>query len=112
MSSANLARLLDVSGAVTHEPVPSDQVLAGAPTSGHRSLASVHGVEVGVWEITAGTVTDTEVDEVFVVLSGAGTVTFADGEQIRLAPGVAVRLRAGEQTTWTISETLRKVYLS
>lgn len=69
-------------------------------------------VEVGVWEMAPGTEQDTEVDEVFVVLAGRGSVTFDDGDVVDLAPGVVCRLRAGERTTWTVSETLRKVYVA
>ncbi len=29
-----------------------------------------------------------------------------------LGPGAAVRLRAGERTTWVVTETLRKVYVA
>ena len=75
-------------------------------------LGEVAGAEVGVWEMAPGTEQDTEVDEVFVVLAGRGTVTFDDGEVVELAPGVAVRLTAGERTTWVVTETLRKVYLA
>ena len=75
-------------------------------------LGSFADVEVGVWAMEPGTERDTEVDEVFVVLAGRGTVAFEDGEVLDLAPGVAVRLRAGEQTTWTVTETLRKVYVA
>jgi uncharacterized cupin superfamily protein len=97
-------------GPLDHEP--AEQVVHGSPTTGVRALGEVGGVEVGVWEITAGTVRDTEVDEVFVVLSGAGHVDFEDGERIDLSPGVAVRLSAGERTTWTITSTLRKVWVA
>ena len=75
-------------------------------------LAELDGVEVGVWEMAPGTEQDTEADEVFVVLAGRGTVEFEDGEVVELAPGVAVRLTAGEQTTWTVTEALRKVYVA
>jgi uncharacterized cupin superfamily protein len=75
-------------------------------------LAVLGGAEVGLWEMTPGVDHDTEVDEVFVVLAGRGTVTFEDGEVVELGPGVAVRLRAGERTTWVVSETLRKVYVA
>ena len=75
-------------------------------------LAEVGDAEVGVWEMAPGTEEDTEVDEVFVVLAGRGSVTFADGEVVALAPGVVVRLRAGERTTWTVTETMRKVYVA
>lgn len=70
------------------------------------------GAEVGLWSMAPGTEQDTEADEVFVVLAGRGTVTFEDGEVVDLAPGVAVRLRAGERTTWTVTEALRKVYVA
>ena len=93
-----------------HEP--AEQVVDGTPTIGVCALGALGGVEVGVWEMTAGTVRDTEVDEVFVVLTGAGQVDFEDGERVHLSPGVAVRLRAGERTTWTITTTLRKVWVA
>ena len=95
-----------------HEPLPPDDVVSGAPTAGVATLAAVGGSEVGVWEMTEGTARDTEVDEVFVVLSGAGTVEFEDGERVPLEPGAAVRLRAGERTTWTVTAPLRKVWLA
>jgi uncharacterized cupin superfamily protein len=93
-------------------PLAPDDVRDGDPKAGSTTLVEALGVEVGVWELTAGTVTDTEVDEVFVVLAGAGSVTFEDGETLELRPGVVVRLRAGERTSWTITETLRKVWVA
>lgn len=95
-----------------HLPVPSDEVVAGTPTTGAAAWAELGGVEVGLWEITSGTVRDTEVDEVFVVLTGEGTVTFEDGSAVTLGPGVVVRLHAGERTRWEIRTTLRKVYVA
>jgi uncharacterized cupin superfamily protein len=98
----------------TLDDLPLDEctVLTGAPTAGLATVGALAGVEVGVWELTPGTVTDTEVDELFVVVAGAGTVTFSDGESIALRPGILVRLDAGDQTTWVITETLRKVWIS
>ena len=75
-------------------------------------LATLGDAEVGLWGMEPGVDHDTEVDEVFVVIAGRGTVEFEDGEVVTLAPGVAVRLRAGERTTWTVTETLRKVYVA
>ncbi|MEO5608749.1 MAG: cupin domain-containing protein [Ornithinibacter sp.] len=95
-----------------HERLPAGEVVQGSPGAGAMTLAEVGGVEVGVWEMAQGSARDTEVDEVFVVLSGRGTVTFEDGESITLVPGVAVRLRSGDRTLWTISETLRKVWVA
>lgn len=106
------ARLLPTDLELTLAPQPDDLVLAGDPRTGSQALDSLGDLEVGVWAITPGTSRDVEADEVFVVLSGRGSVRFTDGEVIDLHPGVAVRLRAGDATTWTIEETLRKLYLS
>lgn len=105
-------RVLDVAADVPTSPLDPATVLDGAPAAGSRALAAVAGVEVGVWEMSPGTATDVEVDEVFVVLSGAATVTFEDGEAVDLGPGSVVRLRAGEHTTWVVRETLRKIYVA
>lgn len=75
-------------------------------------LATLGDAEVGLWGMEPGVDHDTETDEVFVVLAGRGTVEFEDGEVLTLTPGVAVRLRAGERTTWTVTESLRKVYVA
>lgn len=108
------ARLLaqDAIGApLTHEPVAAADVLGGRPTAGALTLSDDDGVELGVWEITSGVVTDVEVDEVFVVLSGRGRVEFDDGSSIALVAGTVVRLRAGDRTRWIVYETLRKIYV-
>ena len=75
-------------------------------------LTDLGDAEVGLWGMAPGVDHDTETDEVFVVLAGRGTVEFEDGEVLTLAPGVAVRLHAGERTTWTVTETLRKWYVA
>lgn len=96
------------------EPVPAEQVVAGAPVAGFVELASFGDVELGVWEHSVGTSTDVEADEVFVVLSGSATVTFVDSSlpPIDLRPGAVVRLASGMRTVWTVHETLRKFYVS
>jgi uncharacterized protein len=96
--------------AVTHEPVPADQVIAGAPTTGLVELTEA----IGIWEHTPGTSRDVEADEVFVVLSGSATVSFVEPalDPIDVRPGSIVRLAAGMRTEWTIHQTLRKVYIA
>lgn len=93
-------------------PLDHGTVLAGRPGAGIRPLAVYGATEIGVWELTPGTVTDVESDEVFVVVAGRGTVTFSDGSAIDLQPGTVVRLVAGDRTTWQIEETVRKVYVA
>ncbi|KRC65798.1 cupin [Aeromicrobium sp. Root236] len=94
-----------------HAPIDAADVVGGAPTAGAETLISRGDVEVGIWEITSGVVTDIEADEVFIVLSGRGRVEFENGDSIALSAGSAVRLQAGDRTTWVIYETLRKVYV-
>jgi len=89
-----------------------DQVVAGEPRVSSLELAEAEGLEVGLWEHTAGVSTDTEVDEVFVVLVGRATITLGDGSTLEVGPGDVGVLRAGESTTWRIHEDLRKVYLT
>jgi uncharacterized cupin superfamily protein len=98
--SANVLRELLV-------PDGSSAVLS----TSQATLARLGDVEIGLWEASPGTDTDVEADEVFLVLSGRARVTFADGGSIDLAPGVLVRLHAGDQTTWEVTERLRKLYL-
>ncbi|GAA3446483.1 hypothetical protein GCM10018955_59210 [Planomonospora venezuelensis] len=76
------------------------------------ALTEFKGVQIGVWDIAPGVATDTEVDEVFLVLAGKGRVAFEDGSSLELRPGVLVGLVAGDRTTWSIDEPLRKVYFA
>ena len=97
------------------EPLPVAQLVAGSPRAGFIELtAAIGGVEIGVWEHTPGTSTDVETDEVFVVLSGTATVSFEEPgmDAIELRTGSVARLAAGMRTTWTVHETLRKVYIA
>lgn len=93
--------------------MPAEQVQDGAPAAGAVALGEFDGREVGVWEHTVGVSTDVEAEELFVVLSGAGSVEFVDeGRTVQLRPGTVLRLSEGQRTIWTVTETLRKVYLS
>lgn len=99
--------------ALEYAPLPPELVIDGRPTTGSLDLTTLSDLTVGVWEHTPGVSRDVEADEVFVVLSGDGTVAFDDGTPtVELRPGRLVRLRAGQRTVWTVRETLRKVYIS
>lgn len=91
---------------------PAAEVVSGDPHTGVLELGGIHETGVGIWELTEGTVRDTEVDELFVVLSGRARIDFESGETVDLSPGVCVRLREGERTTWTVTETLRKIWIA
>ncbi|MDI5973944.1 cupin domain-containing protein [Streptomyces sp. SL13] len=98
--------------ALTPDPLDPGQIVSGTPEVSSTVLwtAPDGGWEHGVWQITPGIVTDTEADELFTVVSGRATITFQDGRVIEAGPGDACVLAAGDRTTWTVHETLRKVY--
>lgn len=98
--------------AVEHRLLDPAKNVSGDVTTAVSAQANEGDMEVGVWEHSVGTSTDVEVEEVFVVLEGAGTVTCDDGGRIDLAPGVVGLLPMGAKTTWTITEPLRKVWIT
>lgn len=115
MSGLTAGRAVDaVTLKLMHEPLPADEVVAGAPTAAVHELVRLGGVGVGIWEMTPGIATDTESDEVFVVLSGRATIAFSSAAlpDLEVGPGAVVHLTEGMRTTWTVTETLRKVYLA
>ena len=87
-------------------------ILAGEPSVTETVLhtSSDGRVVRGVWRITEGTVTDTEQDEMFVVLEGRATIEIDDGPTLEMGPGDVCVLERGARTTWTIHEPLRKVF--
>lgn len=91
--------------------LPAEKSPAGPVSTGVSMLAATDDLEVGVWEHPVGTSTDVETDEVFVVLSGRGRVTCADGTVLDLQPGTVGILAAGTATTWVVEEPLRKVWV-
>lgn len=93
--------------------VPEEQSVAGSPQTGAVDLGTLGGVEFGVWEMSTGTMSDIEADEIFVVLSGLAVVEFDDGtEPLHLKAGDIGRFAAGTRTVWTVTEPLRKVFLT
>lgn len=109
------AMLMDAATiSLEHVAVDPDQVVDGAPTTGHLVLDETDGRTIGVWEMTVGAMHDVEADEVFVVLSGAATVEFEHpvADPIIIGPGSVVRLESGMRTVWSVRQTLRKVYVS
>jgi len=94
------------------EELDPAQILAGSPeTSGAVLWESADGRIVrGVWRCTAGTVTDVEQDELFVVLEGSATIEVEGGGTLQVAPGSVCVLERGARTTWTVHESLLKAY--
>ncbi|WP_061964022.1 cupin domain-containing protein [Demequina aurantiaca] len=100
-----------VSASAVEVPIEAIHADAQEPRAGLVPLATLDGCEVGVWEHTAGASSDVEEDEVFVVVSGSATIAIVDGGELHVTAGDVVRLSAGMRTTWTVHETLRKIYV-
>ncbi len=93
---------------VKHGKLPG----AEGVTTGVAAIDTKGDMEVGVWEHSVGTSTDIEVEEVFVVITGRGTVTCDQGGEITLEPGMIGILPSGAKTVWTLTEPLRKVWIT
>jgi uncharacterized cupin superfamily protein len=87
------------------------KVVSGDPEVRVLPLHDSDDLAVGVWQHSTGVSTDVEADEVFVVLSGRATVEVAGGPTLEIGPGDVGLLPAGARTTWTVHETLRKIYV-
>lgn len=115
MSSLHSGVVVDINALnLQHSPVAAEQLAAGNPGTAVRTLGSFAGVELGVWEMSAGGMHDVEAAEVFLVTAGRATVDIhgeGGARTMTLSPGSLVRLEEGMRTTWTVHETLRKVYL-
>lgn len=94
------------------EPLDPSSIVSGDPqVTGKVLWESEDGRQLrGIWQITPGVVTDTEADELFVVISGRATVEIADGPTLEVGPGDFAVLHEGDRTVWTVHETLRKAY--
>jgi len=98
---------------VALQPVPTDEVEQGAPRQGTLELGPVGNCAAGIWELRHGTVRDTEIDELFVVISGSATIKLLDeGRTVEVKAGDVMRLTAGTQTQWIVPDHIRKVYLA
>lgn len=102
------------------EPVAPADIVSGDPAQGVVELGSIGGAQTGLWELRAGVVTDTEVDELFVVLSGRARIELLEvpdapeqtGRTVEVAAGDVMRLVAGTRTRWTVEDHIRKVYIA
>ena len=94
-------------------PVPADEVDYGNPRQGSVELGRIGAVAAGIWELRDGAVLDTEVDELFVVISGGATIKLLDeGRSVEVKTGDVMRLTAGTKTRWIVKDHIRKVYLA
>ncbi|MCZ3389862.1 MAG: cupin domain-containing protein [Actinomycetia bacterium] len=96
---------------LTSDPLDPSQVVSGNPQVSTYELLESDALAVGIWQHTVGVSTDVEVGEIFVVLAGRATIEVAGGPALEVGPGDVGVLEAGAETTWTIHDDLRKIYI-
>lgn len=102
---------------LTQQPVQAHQNAGIPTTTGVQSLGTIGSAAFGVWEMSQGKMYDVEAEEIFVITAGRGSVYIAEfngapEHTVELFPGVLMRLSAGMRTTWSVSQALRKVYIT
>ena len=106
-----MTRMVRVADAVLTPDAPRpNRVLAGNPVSSSLPLPGNSKVAYGIWQIMPGMAIEVAPAGMFVVLSGRATVAVDDGPTYDIGPGDVCFWDGGERTTWTVHETLRKVY--
>ena len=103
------SRLLD--SELDAAPLDPSTILSGSPEVFHKGIYEGDDVTIGIWQHGVGTSSDVEADEVFVVLSGRATIEIHDGPTLEVGPGDVCSYPPGAVSTWTVHETLRKVYV-
>lgn len=93
------------------DPLDLAQIVSGDCAVSTLPILDTEQLAVGVWQHTTGVSTDVEVDEIFIVLSGRATIAVKDGPDLDVGAGDVGVLEAGAETTWTVHEDLRKIYV-
>jgi uncharacterized protein len=103
---------VDLTSIQATEVYELSNVFEGDPQSHYVDVATVGDTTLGVWQVTEGSFSSSDLDEAFVVLSGAGTLTFvATGTVVTLAPGVLVRVTPETAIEWEVTSPIRKLYI-
>jgi hypothetical protein len=95
---------------LTPEVPKPERILAGNPVTSSMRLPSDARVRYGIWQITPGQAVEVAPTGMFVVLSGRATIEVDGGPTFDIGPGDVCVWDGGERTTWTVHETLRKVF--
>lgn len=92
---------------------PRDPAFEGQPVESFHRFFDDNRTFAGVWECTPGRfpVVKQGSSSWMLFLAGAGSIADADGTTHPIAPGAVFVEPDGWQGEWTISETVRKLYV-
>jgi uncharacterized cupin superfamily protein len=94
-------------------PIPTDQIKAGQPVARGMVIARSEDRKTftGVWECTPGTFEWSYAwDETVSIVAGRVTITSKGGGSQVFQTGDVANFPIGLEATWTVHETVRKVY--
>jgi uncharacterized protein len=94
-------------------PLPAELVIEGDPTASGAVLSKSDDARKvrGIWSCTPGRFRwNWTYDETVFMLSGRATVALSGGRVVELQPGDMAFFPTGEESVWTIHETLRKSF--
>jgi uncharacterized protein len=88
-------------------------IISGSPAESAVVLYQDAHLEVGVWECTPGVFPGARAgyNELMVFVKGAGTITPDGGDPVEIGPGTVYPTLDGWSSVWTVTETVRKVYV-
>jgi hypothetical protein len=109
VTAATAASLTDSD--LTKATLDASQVLTGSPDLRHKPPFVSTDLCVGLRQHCVAASTDVEADKIVVVLCGQPAVGIKDSPPIDGGAGDVGILTAGTRTTWTVHETLRRVYV-
>lgn len=103
----------DATTASPGEHTPKETSSTPGQTAASLRLWAREGHKTGIWEVTPGTFTSTRpgYDEICQILSGTATIVEEDGTSFEVGPGTLFVTPDGWTGTWTVHETLRKMWV-
>lgn len=97
--------------------VGKHQPKTGSETEGQTAASTkvwqAGELQAGTWEVSPGTFPGTRdgFHEIAQILEGRATITEPDGTATEIGPGSLFVTPAGWKGSWTVHETLRKVWV-
>ncbi|AHK35242.1 hypothetical protein OPAG_09272 [Rhodococcus opacus PD630] len=97
---------------LTIELTDNQRAASTAPVRSARLYSNDESTQFhGVWEAEPGVHDDYLGQETVVILRGRATITGSSGHTVDVQAGDLVIIDPGEKTTWTVHETIRKVFV-
>ncbi|NWL29342.1 hypothetical protein DM794_20155 [Paenarthrobacter ureafaciens] len=94
------------------EHTPKKNSVTPGQTDADFRLWARGDFKTGIWEATPGVSNSVrQNDEICQILSGSATITEADGTSFDIGPGTLFVMPAGWEGSWTIHETVRKMWV-